>query len=162
MFPPDVTELAGQLIEAARAAEVRIVAAESCTGGLVAAAICAVSGASDVFDRGLVTYSNRAKSEMLRVPAETIHEFGAVSEPVARAMAEGALAVSGAQLAVAITGIAGPGGGSAEKPVGTVHIATAMDGETVHRLWRFEQPSREGVQLAAVSAALQALRGRLT
>jgi nicotinamide-nucleotide amidase len=159
MFPPDVTELAGRLIDAARSSEVRITTAESFTGVLVAAAICAVSGASDVFDRGLVTYSNRAKTELLGVPAELIAAHGAVSQSVARAMAAGASA--GGSLAVAITGIAGPGGGSPEKPVGTVHIATALGGEVVHRLWRFDAPTREGVQLAAVAAALAMLADRL-
>ncbi|WP_395671314.1 CinA family protein [Phenylobacterium sp.] len=159
MFPPDVTALAAGLIEAARARQARIVTAESCTGGLVAAAICSVSGASDVFDRGLVTYSNEAKSDLLGVPVELIAAHGAVSEPVARAMAAGA--ATNGRLAVAITGIAGPGGGSAEKPVGTVHIATAGRGEVAHRPWRFTEPTREGVQLAAVAAALQMLRDRL-
>jgi nicotinamide-nucleotide amidase len=159
MFPPDVTALAAGLIDAARARQARIVTAESCTGGLVAAAICSVSGASDVFDRGFVTYSNDAKSDLLGVPAELILAHGAVSEPVARAMAAGA--ATDGRLAVAITGIAGPGGGSATKPVGTVYIATALRGEVVHRQWRFSAPTRAGVQMAATAAALQALRDRL-
>jgi nicotinamide-nucleotide amidase len=115
----------GALAQALRAAGWKLVTAESCTGGLIAAACTEVAGSSDWFERGFVTYSNEAKTESLAVDARLIAAHGAVSEPVARAMAEGALAHSRAQLAVAVTGIAGPGGGSPAKPVGTVWLAIA-------------------------------------
>ena len=123
-FEPAVLALA----EALRARGWKIATAESCTGGLIAAACTAVAGSSDWFERGFVTYSNEAKAELLGVPAALIATFGAVSAEVAGAMAEGALAHSHAQLAVAVTGIAGPGGGSATKPVGTVWVALAQAG----------------------------------
>src|SRR5439155_21998794 len=116
----DIHALAAALGEAALQAHARIATAESCTGGLLAGAITAIPGSSDWFERGFVTYSNDAKIEQVRVPAATIARFGAVSEETARAMAEGALAASRAQWAVAVTGIAGPAGGSEQKPVGTV------------------------------------------
>src|SRR5919205_2328224 len=125
MFPLEIVTLSRLLVDEARERSLRIVTAESCTGGLVAGAICSVAGASDVFERGFITYSNRAKQELLGVPGDLIADLGAVSEPVARMMAEGALENSNAHLAVAVTGIAGPGGGTPMKPVGTVHIATA-------------------------------------
>jgi nicotinamide-nucleotide amidase len=125
------------LLAALRARGLLCATAESCTGGLVAAALTAVAGSSDVFDRGFVTYSNAAKRELLGVDDKLLIAYGAVSEPVARAMAEGALAHSAAQLAVAVTGVAGPGGGTAEKPVGMVCFGFAMQGkptavETLH------------------------------
>ena len=123
-FAPHVQRLA----DALRARGWRLAAAESCTGGLIAAACTSVAGSSDWFERGFVTYSNAAKAESLGVDPALIAAHGAVSEPVARAMAEGALAHSRADLAVAVTGIAGPGGGSADKPVGTVWLALARHG----------------------------------
>ena len=162
MFPLEIETLARLLVVEARSRSLRIVTAESCTGGLVAGAICAVAGASDVFERGFVTYSNRAKQELLGVPGDLIADLGAVSEAVARTMAEGALENSNAHLAVAITGVAGPGGGTPMKPVGTVHIATARANEAiVHQRHLFEHDTREGVQLAAVQAALEMLRERI-
>ncbi|ACG78146.1 competence/damage-inducible protein CinA [Phenylobacterium zucineum HLK1] len=162
MFSLEIVTLARLLIDEARQRSLRIVTAESCTGGLVAGAICSIAGASDVFERGFVTYSNRAKQELLGVPGDLIADLGAVSEPVARMMAEGALEASNAHLAVAITGVAGPGGGTPMKPVGTVHIATARSNERImHRQELFAFETREEIQLAAVQAALQALRDRL-
>jgi nicotinamide-nucleotide amidase len=162
MYPLEIETLARLLVDEARGRGFRIVTAESCTGGLVASAICSIAGASDVFERGFVTYSNRAKQELLGVPGDLIADLGAVSEPVARLMAEGALANSNAHLAVAITGVAGPGGGTRMKPVGTVHIATARANQSVrHREEFFDDPTRLGVQLAAAQAALQALRDRI-
>ena len=162
MFSLEIVTLARLLVDEARARSLRITTAESCTGGLVAAAICGVSGASDVFDRGFVTYSNRAKQEMLGVPGDLIADLGAVSEAVARTMAEGALENSNAHLSVAITGVAGPGGGTPMKPVGTVHIATARANHgLMHSHEFFEDDTREGIQLAAVAAALQMLRDRI-
>jgi len=158
MFPQAIDAAARALIDEARAAGLTLTTAESCTGGLVAAAICAISGASDVFDRGVVTYSNAAKAAMIGVPDALLEAHGAVSEPVARAMAEGALAASGADVAVAVTGIAGPGGGSAAKPVGTVHFAAAKAGITLHRHELFAGRSRGEVQLAATATALELLR----
>lgn len=117
---------AAELLDACRARNETVTAAESCTGGLVAATLTAIPGSSDVFERGFVTYSNSAKSEMLGVPFWLIERHGAVSEDVARAMVGGALTHSRATLAVAITGIAGPSGGTAEKPVGLVHLAAAV------------------------------------
>lgn len=163
MFPLEIVTLARLLIDEARQRSLRIVTAESCTAGLVAGAIGSIPGASDVLERGFVTYSNRAKQELLGVPGDLIADLGAVSEPVARMMAEGALEASNAHLAVAITGIAGPGGGTPMKPVGTVHIATARSNERIlHKAELFEFQTREEIQLAAVQSALQAMLDRLT
>ena len=135
--------------------------AESCTGGLIAGACTDLAGSSDWFERGFVTYSNDAKQEMLGVDAALIRMHGAVSEPVALAMVAGALARSRAQLAVAVTGIAGPGGGSAEKPVGTVWIATAVQGGAAQaRCFRFAG-DRRAVREGTVNEALEMLLGRL-
>ncbi|MES2034650.1 MAG: CinA family protein [Pseudomonadota bacterium] len=159
MFPLEIETHARLLIEEVRDRHLRIVTAESCTGGLVAGAICSIAGASDVFERGFVTYTNRAKEEMLGVAGDMIADFGAVSEPVARMMAEGALNHSRAHIAVAITGVAGPGGGSPMKPVGTVHLATARSTAGIrHRHEVFDGPNRLDVQLAAVAVALEMLR----
>jgi nicotinamide-nucleotide amidase len=163
MFSLEIQTLARLLIDEARERSLRIVTAESCTGGLVAGAICAVPGASDVLERGFICYSNRAKQEMLGVPGDLIADLGAVSEPVARMMAEGALENSNAHLSVAVTGVAGPGGGTPMKPVGTVHIATARSNHALlHRSEFFDFDTREEIQLAAVQVALQALRDRMT
>jgi nicotinamide-nucleotide amidase len=131
--------------------------AESCTGGMVAAAVTDVAGSSAVFDRGFVTYSNAAKTEMLGVPADLILLHGAVSSEVASAMAEGALRYSDAGIAVAITGIAGPGGGTTAKPVGLVHFACATAEKTVHLEKRFGDLGRDHIRKAAVDTALQLL-----
>jgi nicotinamide-nucleotide amidase len=132
-----------------------VATAESCTGGLVAGSITDVPGSSLVLDRGFVTYSNAAKSEMLGVPATLISIDGAVSESVARAMAEGALKNSRAQIAIAVTGVAGPGGGSDAKPVGLVHFACATHEKTVHLEQRFGDLGRDSIRSAAVDVALQ-------
>ncbi|HEX5379233.1 MAG TPA: CinA family protein [Phenylobacterium sp.] len=162
MFSLEIETLARLLIDEARERSLRIVTAESCTGGLVAAAICNIAGASDVFERGFITYTNRAKQEMLGVPGDLIADLGAVSEPVARMMAEGALENSNAHLAVAITGVAGPQGGTRMKPVGTVHIATARTNHGLyHRSEFFQFETRSEIQLAAVQAALEQLRERI-
>ena len=162
LFPGDLSVAAEALLERARRAGVRIATAESCTGGLVAALLTEIAGSSDVVERGFVTYSNAAKAGAVGVPAELIARHGAVSEPVARAMAEGALARSQAQLTVAITGVAGPGGGSAEKPVGLVWLATARAGEaTLAHEARYGDLGRSAVRLAAVRTALALLSARL-
>ncbi len=121
----DVRAAASAVLEAARARGLKVATAESCTGGLVAGALTEIAGSSDVFDRGFVTYSNEAKQQMLGVPAATLQEHGAVSRQTAEAMARGALGRANADLVVAITGIAGPGGGGPGKPVGLVHFAAA-------------------------------------
>jgi nicotinamide-nucleotide amidase len=158
MLPPDLTAEAAGLLDDFRRRGLKIATAESCTGGLVAALLTEIAGSSDVVERGLVTYSNAAKRELLGVPEAMLATHGAVSEPVARAMAEGALARSHADVAVSITGVAGPGGGSASKPTGLVHLAAARRGGTVlHRECRFGDIGRAAVRLASVRAALQLL-----
>jgi nicotinamide-nucleotide amidase len=159
MFEPALLSRAEKLLADARAKGLKIATAESCTGGLVAALLTEIAGSSDVFERGFVTYSDRAKKDSLGVPGAMIRQHGAVSEPVARAMAEGAIRNSGAQLAIAITGIAGPGGGSDEKPVGLVHITAARAGEaTLHRECRFGDIGRSDVRLKSVETALEMLQ----
>lgn len=160
---PERVARAAKLLAAYAARGDSIATAESCTGGLVAALLTEVPGSSAVVERGFVTYSNAAKSELLGVPAALIEAHGAVSAPVARAMAEGALAHSRATLAVAITGVAGPGGGSAEKPVGLVHLGLAVrGGPTTHREQRCGELGRAAIRWAAVEAALSLLEGALS
>ncbi len=149
--------MAEDLIAGCRERGLKLAVAESCTGGLVAACITSVSGASDVFDRGFVTYSNAAKVDMLGVGEDIIARHGAVSEEVARAMAEGAIENSDADLSLSITGIAGPEGGSDDKPVGLVHIAVARTGfETLHERHVFKG-DRERVRVQAVESGLRLL-----
>ena len=149
------------LLARCKAERLTIVTAESCTGGLIAAALTAIPGSSAVVDRGFVTYSNEAKTEMLGVPADLIARRGAVSADVARAMAEGALRHSRADLAIAVTGIAGPDGGSADKPVGLVHIAAARrGGARLHEEMRYGDIGRDNVRFETVASAL-ALLARL-
>jgi nicotinamide-nucleotide amidase len=151
--------LARELIERCIAVRATIATAESCTGGLVAGVLTEIAGSSAVVDRGMVTYSNAAKSALLGIPPDVIARHGAVSETVARAMAEGALACSTASLVVAITGIAGPGGGSPEKPVGLVHFAAASRGGPLnHMRCLFPDEGRSAIRLAAVRQALTMLR----
>jgi len=162
MLSLEIDTLARLVIDDARERSLRIVTAESCTGGLVAAAICAIPGASDVFERGFVAYTNRAKQELLGVSGDLIADLGAVSEPIARMMAEGAVEHSHAHVSVAITGVAGPGGGTPMKPVGTVHFATARSNQSVqHRIEMFELETRWEIQMASVQVALEMLRDRL-
>ena len=161
MFSYDIQALARRVVEEAPARGLTAACAESCTGGLVAAAITAVAGSSTALDRGFVTYSNAAKSEMLGVPEILIERHGAVSEAVARAMAEGALRNSGAGVSVAITGVAGPGGGSPDKPVGLVHFAAAGPAGVIHVEHRFGDIGREAVRLESVRAALSLLLDRI-
>ncbi len=150
---------AAELLAAARAGGETVTVAESCTGGLVAGTLTAIPGASDVFERGFVTYSNSAKSEMLGVPYWLIERHGAVSEDVARAMAGGALTHSHASLAVAVTGIAGPDGGTVEKPVGLVHFAAGRrDQSIVHEMVLFGDLGRTEIRRRSVEQALTLLR----
>ena len=162
MFSLEIETLARLVIDDARERSLRLVTAESCTGGLVAAAICAIPGASDVFERGFVAYTNRAKQEMLSVSGDLIADLGAVSEPIVRMMSEGALENSHAHVSVAVTGVAGPGGGTPMKPVGTVHFATLRANQSLyHRQEFFELETREEIQLASVKVALEMLQERL-
>ncbi len=156
-FPADIIERAERLLSLCRAEGLRVATAESCTGGLIAACLTEIAGSSDVVDRGFVTYANDAKRDMLGVPEELLMRVGAVSEEVAQAMAEGALVRSDATLAVAVTGIAGPGGGTTTKPVGLVHHACAGPGGAVtHRRLVYEG-DRGAVRLATVVTALDML-----
>jgi nicotinamide-nucleotide amidase len=157
MFAPALLVQAEALLAAARSAGLKIATAESCTGGLIAGLLTEIAGSSDVMERGFVTYANDAKSDLLGVPPHLIEAHGAVSKKVAMAMAAGALINSRADLAVAVTGIAGPGGGSLEKPVGLVHLAAARDDEIIHRECRFGDIGRSEVRLKTVEAALTLL-----
>ena len=159
MFPPEMIDDARALLDLCRERRLMLVTAESCTGGLIAGLLTELPGSSDVLERGFVVYSNAAKAEAIGVAPELIPEHGAVSEPVARAMAEGALARSRAHIAVAVTGVAGPGGGTAAKPVGLVHLAAARRGRpTVHREARFGDIGRDAIRLQTVTAALALVR----
>jgi len=147
---------AAEVLEACHRAGLKLVTAESCTGGLVAGCLTSIPGSSEVYDRGFVVYSNQAKQDLLGVPGRLIASLGAVSEEVARAMADGAIARSEATLSVAVTGIAGPGGGSAAKPVGLVCFAWA----TRQRIWSESRQfagDRESVRRQSVTRALQGL-----
>lgn len=155
----ELTDAAEKLLGDLRARKLRLVTAESCTGGLIAGYLTECAGASDVVDRGFVTYSNEAKSELLGVPKTLLQDKGAVSAEVARAMAEGALGVSRAQIAVAVTGVTGPGGGTAAKPVGLVYIATARAGRPTRATeFQFDDIGRGGVRRRAVGAAFAMIR----
>ena len=156
-FEPAVLALAGLLRERG----LRLATAESCTGGLIAAACTAVAGSSDWFERGFVTYSNAAKTESIGVDAASIAAFGAVSAEVARGMAEGALRHSKADLAVAVTGIAGPGGATPGKPIGTVWLATAATGGITEVVLLRLQGDRAAIREQTVAQALQRLIERM-
>ena len=156
-FSRSSLELAHAIIKAARDKRLTLTTAESCTGGLIAACLTEVAGASVVFMRGFVTYADVAKTELLGVPEDMVAEHGAVSEEVARAMAEGALDRAGADIAVSVTGIAGPDGGTPAKPVGLVHMAAAgRGGDTLHQTSRFAG-DRQAVRGQALDAALALL-----
>ena len=160
-LPAALVDLARRVIEANRAAGRKLAVAESCTGGLVAAALTEIAGSSDVFDAGFVTYSNEAKQKLLGVSLDVIETFGSVSVACAWAMAQGAIARTEADIAVAITGIAGPGGGSENKPVGTVVFARAERGATKEDMvadrQEFGDLGRAGVRLQAALCALELL-----
>lgn len=153
-----LVDAAQRVLTRFRGAGLTLCAAESCTGGLVAACLTEIAGSSEVFERGFVTYSNQSKIDLLGVPAQLLDEHGAVSEPVARAMVDGALARSTADIAVSVTGVAGPGGGSPDKPVGLVHIAAARRGAPGrverHQFHGDRAAIREAAVLAAFSLAL--------
>lgn len=158
IWPQDIEETARRIVAGFTERKLLIATAESCTAGLIAGAITEISGSSTVFDRGFVTYSNEAKREMIGVANATLKAHGAVSRPTAIEMAEGAIGNSAANISVAVTGIAGPGGGSDEKPVGLVHLAAARTGrETLHREMRYGDIGRSAVRLATVRTALEML-----
>jgi nicotinamide-nucleotide amidase len=155
MFPEEMKQQAVAFLDAMRANALKFASAESCTGGLIAALLTEIPGSSDIVERGFVTYSNEAKNEMIGVPRELIEQFGAVSREVALAIAEGALAQSSADVSVAVTGVAGPGGGTATKPVGLVYIAAARAGaETLHEECRFGPLDRSDIRAKTVVEAL--------
>ena len=157
MFDAQTTRLATAVLEACRATGATVATVESCTGGLVGGALTAIAGSSDVVLGGLITYSNEAKMALAAVPGALLAAHGAVSEPVARAMADGGRAALSATFAVAVTGVAGPGGGSAAKPVGLVHFACCGPGGTAHREMRFGALSRDEIRRLSVLTALEML-----
>ncbi len=157
-YPDDIEALARKIVFRFTDLGWRIATAESCTGGLIAGALTDIAGSSAVVDRGFVTYSNEAKVDMLGVSQTTLAEFGAVSRQTALQMAAGALSRSRADVAVAVTGIAGPGGGSPEKPVGLVHLAAkARDGRSLHHEMHYGDLGRDGIRRATVRTALEML-----
>jgi len=157
-WPEDIEETARSIVADFTEKKLLIATAESCTAGLIAGAITEIPGSSSVFDRGFVTYSNEAKREMIGVANATLKAHGAVSRPTALEMAQGAIGNSGANISIAVTGIAGPGGGTEEKPVGLVHLAAARTGhETLHREMRYGDIGRNAVRLATVRTALEML-----
>lgn len=159
LFPRSLIHLAELVLADCQEQQVMLATAESCTGGLIAACLTEVAGSSAVVERGFVTYSNEAKRDLLGVPGDLIADMGAVSEPVARAMAEGAIANSRAQVAVSVTGVAGPGGGTPMKPVGLVHFGAAREGRSIrHEVHRFGNIGREQIRLKAVESALSLVR----
>ena len=154
MIDTETRALAERVLDACRARGWKIATAESCTGGLVAGALTEIAGSSDVVDRGFVTYSNDAKMAMLGVPEATLVAHGAVSRQTAEAMAKGALERAGVDLTVSITGVAGPGGGSAEKPVGLVYFAAATRERVIHREKRYGDVGRSEIRRLSVIEAL--------
>ncbi|RIY01645.1 CinA family protein [Aureimonas flava] len=157
----EIARLAASVVAKAQVSGLTLSTAESCTGGLVAAAITGVAGSSAVFGTGLVTYSNEAKTRLLGVAPDLLERHGAVSREVAEAMAAGALRAAGSDLAVSITGIAGPGGGSPEKPVGLVHFACASRDGIVHAEHRYGALGREAVRTASAATALRMIEAAL-
>jgi len=162
MFDAHILATVESILSECRSAGLRTATAESCTGGLIAGALTEVAGSSDVFDRGFVTYSNAAKTEVLGLPADLISGHGAVSRAVAVAMADGALNRSKADVVVAVTGVAGPGGGSADKPVGLVHMAAAKRGRAPqHVERRYGDCGRSEVRRQTVLDALELIRAQI-
>ena len=162
MFPDRIRNLALLTMDEAMERRVKIATAESCTGGLLAALFTEFAGSSKVLERGFVTYSNAAKAEVLGVAGDLLADYGAVSEPVARLMAEGAMEQSRANLAISITGIAGPGGGTPMKPVGTVHIACARENKAMmHEMLMLGDIGRNEIRMATLEAALNMIRTQI-
>ena len=161
MFDTHLIEKAQRLLMLSGEKHQRVATAESCTGGLIAALLTEIPGSSLVIGRSFVTYSNRAKHEILNVPVDLLKQHGAVSEPVVRAMAQNTFDMTSAHLTVAVSGIAGPGGGSKEKPAGTVHMATATENSVIHKRHDFGDIGRTEVRLATVDAAMDMMLARL-
>jgi len=162
MFRDDLIMNAQLLLADLEERRLKLATAESCTGGLIAGLLTEIPGSSAVVERGFIVYSNRAKQDMLGVPGDLIADAGAVSEPVARAMAEGALRESRANIAVAVTGVAGPGGGTALKPVGLVHLACARENRSIlHVAERFGDIGRSAIRLRTVETALAMIRQQI-
>lgn len=155
MFPKNTLDLAQKIINDLAKRDLMIVTAESCTGGLIAGALTAVPGSSSVVHGGFVTYANEAKMGMLGVPSEMLDTVGAVSKEVACAMAQGALKASKKQVSIAVTGIAGPGGGTPEKPVGLVHIACTLATKTAHAEYRFGEIGRDKIRQSTINMSLK-------
>ncbi|MBT5073132.1 MAG: CinA family protein [Kordiimonadaceae bacterium] len=159
MFSDEIKSLATEVLDLSRAKNLKIATAESCTGGLIIGALTEIAGSSDVVDRGFVTYTNRAKMECLGVSADTLKIDGAVSPEVAIAMTEGAIKYSSANIAVSVTGIAGPDGGTDQKPVGLVHMAAIKrGGNPLHQMHKFGDLGRGAVRQATIIAALKLLK----
>jgi nicotinamide-nucleotide amidase len=161
-FPPDLIALAERVLNLARAEGLRIATVESCTGGLIAGLLTEIAGSSEVVERGYVTYSNKAKTDLVGVPPQFLEAYGAVSETVARAMAEGGLRRAPVQLAVSVTGIAGPSGATQTKPVGLVHFALARLGHDTRAEHHVLAGDRSAIRLAAVANALRLLEASLS
>ncbi|MEG3617438.1 CinA family protein [Magnetovibrio sp. PR-2] len=157
MYPEILYVMVEDLFDACTEQNLKLALAESCTGGLIAGCVTAVAGSSDILDRGFVTYSNAAKAEMLCVDEDLIETHGAVSEKVAIAMAEGALMNSEAGITLSVTGIAGPGGGTDDKPVGLVHMAVAREGQATHHQRHVFKGDRERVRIQTVESGLKLL-----
>lgn len=162
MFPDRIRNLALLTMDEAMQRRVKIATAESCTGGLIAGLFTEFAGSSKVLERGFVTYSNASKAEILGVAGDVLADYGAVSEPVARLMAEGAMEKSRANLAIAVTGIAGPGGGTPMKPVGTVHLACARENKAMlHEMLTLGDIGRYEIRMATIEAALNMIRAQI-
>lgn len=162
MYPTTIRNLALLVMDEAAERRVKIVTAESCTGGLIAGLFTEFSGSSKVIDRGFVTYSNQSKADVLGVAGDVLADYGAVSEPVARLMAEGALENSRANLSIAVTGIAGPGGGTPMKPVGTVHLACARENKAmIHEMLTLGDIGRHEIRMATIESALNMIRTQI-
>ncbi|MCF6326687.1 MAG: CinA family protein [Devosiaceae bacterium] len=155
MFPDPIMELSAKTVQSLKAKNMNICTAESCTGGLIVSALTSVPGSSTVVYGGFITYANEAKIAMVDVPSKLISQHGAVSQDVAIAMAQGALKQSKSDISIAVTGIAGPGGGTAEKPVGLVHFSCATKERTHHQEMKFGDLGREAIRMATVKKALE-------
>ncbi len=160
LFEPHLIDKATRLLSICTEKQMRVATAESCTGGLIAALLTEIPGSSAVIGRSFITYSNRAKHEILHVPADMLKAHGAVCEPVVREMAQNTFDMTTAHLTIAVSGIAGPGGGSAEKPAGTVHMASCTADGVQHMVHAFGDIGRSEVRLATVDAALDMMLAR--
>ena len=161
MFKTALIDKTSHLLETCKRLDISLTTAESCTGGMISALLTEIPGSSAVIHQSYVTYANTAKHTILGVPTKILQDNGAVSEETVRAMAEGAVIISGADISIAVSGIAGPGGGTADKPVGTVHFATHYQGKTVHDCQQFGEIGRHEVRMATVAHAIDMLTKHL-